>query len=65
MGRPELHVSTCDRSMSPTAKTYSSVDVSSDGCVGHSLRAAVGVPGIGHGKEPKGRDERLEGLHCR
>ena len=63
MGRPEPHMSKCDRSMSTTAETYSSVDVSSDGCVGHSLRTAVGVPGIGHGKEPEGGDEQLEGLH--
>jgi hypothetical protein len=45
-------------------ETYSSVDVSSEGGVGHSLRTTVGVPGVGHGKEPEGRDERLEGLHC-
>ena len=46
-----------------TPETYGSIDISSEGRVGHSLRAAVGVPGIGHGKEPEGGDERLESLH--
>jgi hypothetical protein len=64
MGRPELHVSMCARSRSPTAKAYSSVDVSSDGCIGHNLRTVIGVPGIGHVKKPEGGNERLEGLHC-
>jgi hypothetical protein len=44
-------------------ETYSSVDISSEGCVGHSRRTAVGVPGGGQGKAPEGGDERLEGLH--
>lgn len=59
-------MSTCDRSISlhKGTKTYSSVDVSSDGCVSHSLRTGVSVPGIGHGKESEDGDERLEGLHC-
>jgi len=49
--------------MCATIGTYSSVDVSSDGCVSHDLRTAVSVPGISHGKEPKDVYERLEGLH--
>jgi hypothetical protein len=51
-------------SLSGTNETCSGVDISSEGCIGDSLRAAVGVPGIGHGEEPEGWDERLKCLHC-
>ncbi len=35
-------------------KTHSSVDISREGRVGYRHRTAVGVPGIGRGKEPEG-----------